>query len=137
MDKGRALQFDYGGAISGATLLDERSPRTCAELAHLLPIDTTFVADMWGGQSANASILNGPSNFGESTSRVIWPGYVYYAPERSELTFCYGNASLGGPRQSTPVVPLLALSPGWRGSVLPKAIGHHAEGKRTATIPAG
>ena len=134
---GRSVRFGYGIASTSAALLDAVSPQTCAALGQQLPLETSFVADMWGGQSAHASLTGGPGPGDEATSRIMWPGYVYYSPDRRELTFCYGNAVLNGPRANSPLVPVLALGPEWHDTVLPAALGHLTEGRRTATVSAG
>jgi hypothetical protein len=134
---GPTVNFSYGGASTKATLLTGRSPITSTALAELFPIEADFVADVWGGQSAHARLDSGPGSNGEADTRLLWPGYVYYSPDRCELTFCYGNAALNGPRADSPVVPVLALADDWQSGVLPQALDHLTQGKRPAKLTSG
>jgi hypothetical protein len=133
---GRSLNVTYGDSQTTATLLEKLSPTTTAALAALLPLQGSFVADNWGAQVAHAA-LDGPLadvNAAEATSRLLWPGYVYYSPDRVELSFCYGGAALRGSREGTAVVPVATFGPTWRTDVLPVALRHLTEGKRSARI---
>jgi hypothetical protein len=136
MPAGRSLTVEYGNAQTSATLLDEVSPITAAAVAALLPLPVTFIADNWGGHVSHAA-LDGASlsvTTTEATSRLLWPGYVYYSPDRNELSLCYGGAALHGPREGTTVIPLAALGPTWRADLLATARGHLFDGKRVARI---